>query len=67
MSKTIRKISVEKINKVESHAQMLYNAVIDNKSKLPPNDFQLRKHVAFQEAVSAVLLELIAAIKGEDR
>ena len=67
MSKTMKKISVEKINKVESHAQMLYNAVQDNKKQIPSNDLYLAKNIYFQEAISALVLEFIAAIKGEDR
>ena len=60
MSKTIKKISVEKLNKVDAHAQMLFDMVLANKAKGDSN-------VAFQQAVTVVLVELIGAIKGEDR
>ena len=60
MSNTIKKISVEKLNRVDDHAQMLFDMVLANKAKGDPN-------VAFQQAVTAVLVELIGAIKGEDR
>ena len=64
--KAIRKISLKKIKQVESHAQMLYNIVKDNKALAPPNDLHLAKNFAFQEAMCAVVMELIEAIKGEN-
>lgn len=63
--KAIRKISLNKIKVVESHAQMLFNAVQDNKKQIPSNDLYLAKNIYFQEAISALVLELIDAIKGE--
>lgn len=53
-NKAIRKISLEKINQVESHAWMLYAAA------------QKHKDSSFEKAVSSLILELILAIKGEE-
>lgn len=63
--KAIRKISLKRIKQVESHAQMLYNIVKDNRALAPKNDLHLAKNLAFQEAICAVVMELIEAIKGE--
>ena len=59
----IKKISREKIEKVRGHAQMLYETSMRRKRIKKVGSQEEYENLAFQEAVSALILEFIQAIE----
>lgn len=59
----IRKISREKITKVKDHAQMLFDACQRKKRVKKITSQEEYEALAFQEAISALVLEFAEAIE----